>query len=110
MDTKYYCRNCGAEVEIEHFKPSYTCCNCNKIIKHKDLMRSWVLEPRIAQLKAMHTLICNANDENIYMSWTYTMPDCPSKEDFFDIALDDDDYNACFDTFVELIKNKGNRW
>jgi DNA-directed RNA polymerase subunit RPC12/RpoP len=110
MNTKYYCRNCGAEIEIEYFKPSYICKNCNTNVEHKDLMRSWVLESRIAQLKAMHTLICNANDENIYMSWTYTVPDCPTHEDFVDIAMDDDEYNEVFDLFVKLIKEKGNRW
>ena len=51
-----------------------------------------------------------ANDENIYMSWICTMPDCPSEEDFIDIALDDEQYTDCFDEFVRLIAKNGNRY
>ena len=110
MDTKYYCRECGAEVKMEFFKEQYICPNCKKTVKHKDLMRSWMLDARVSQLKAMHNLICEANDENIYMSWTYTVPDCPIHEDFVDIAMDDKEYNEVFDLFVKLIQNEGNRW
>lgn len=110
METKYYCRNCGAEINTEYLKPSYICKGCKKQIEHKDLMRSWMLDARVSQLKAMHNLICEANDERIYMSWTYTMPDCPTHEDFVDIAMDDEQYNDCFDVFVKLIQDKGNRW
>ena len=31
-------------------------------------------------------------------------------EDFKDIALDDDLYNECFELFIRLIQNSGNRW
>ena len=38
------------------------------------------------------------------------MPDCPSEEDFRDIAMDDNNYNECFDKFVRLIAKNGNRY
>ena len=110
METKYYCRNCGAEIEVEYGIELYVCSECKKKIEYKDLMRSCTLDARISQLKAMHDLMCEANDEHIYMSWIYIMPDCPSKEDFIDIAMDDEQYNECFDHFVKLVKKEGNRW
>ena len=58
----------------------------------------------------MHALMCEANDESIYMSWIYTMPDCPSEDDFLYIAMDDKNYNECFDKFVRLIAKDGNRY
>lgn len=110
MNTKYYCRNCGAEIEIEYGVESHTCPECKKEIAHKDLMRSWVLDARVTQLKAMHNLMCEANDEDIYYRWIITVPDCPTHEDFVDIAMDDEEYNEVFELFIELIKDEGNRW
>ena len=69
------------------------------------------IESRINQLKAMHTLMTEANDENIYMHWaTLAVPDCPSEDDFEYIAQDEELYNECFDLFVKLIALKGNRF
>ena len=65
---------------------------------------------RVTQLKSMHQLMMAANDESIYMTWIYTVPDCPSKKDFIDIAMDDEKYNHCFDLFVKLIAKNGNRY
>ena len=73
-------------------------------------MSKYTKEARIAQLKAMHELMVNANDESIYMTWICVMPDEPMEEDFEYIAEDDDDYNHCFDLFVRLIAREGNRW
>lgn len=73
-------------------------------------MNKFAKESRITQLKAMHKLMCNANDEDIYMSWILLMPDEPTEQDFVDIAEDDEDYNDCFDLFVRLIAKKGNRY
>ena len=68
-------------------------------------------EARVAQLKAMHELMCDANDEGIYMAWITTgVPDCPTEEDFEWIAEDNQAYDECFDLFVKLIARKGNRW
>lgn len=65
---------------------------------------------RISQLKSMHSLMCTANDEGIYMTWILLMPDEPTDEDIEDIAEDDEAYNECFDLFVKLIAKKGNRY
>lgn len=74
-------------------------------------MSKYVREARITQLKAMHKLMCNANDEDIYMTWIMTgVPDEPMEEDFEWIAEDDQAYEECFDLFVKLIARKGNRW
>ena len=68
-------------------------------------------ETRITQVKAMHKLMLNANDENIYMTWIMTgVPDEPMEEDFEYIAEDDQAYNDCVDLFIKLISRKGYRW
>ena len=110
MNTKYYCRNCGTKITTEYEVHEYVCPDCKSTVQYKDLMRSWMLEARVSQLKAMHELMCNANNEGIYMSWIYTVPDCPSHEDFVNIAMNDEQYNECFDKFIKLIQKNGNRW
>ena len=66
---------------------------------------------RIEQLKAMHFLMRNANDESIYMAWIMGwIPDCPTEEDFIDCAEDDERYNETVDKFVKLINKPGYRW
>jgi DNA-directed RNA polymerase subunit RPC12/RpoP len=105
----YLCRECANEVHINDNNTAY-CTTCNKELTVKETISSWNLEARINQLSAMHTLMCNANDEYIYGTWIYVMPDGATEEDFKDIALDDDMYNECFDLFVKLIKKEGNRW
>lgn len=73
----------------------------------KDLTR----RTRVEQLKAMHSLMQNANDEEIYMSWiTLGVPDEPIEEEFESIAEDDEYYNDCFDLFTGLIADRGCRW
>ena len=73
-------------------------------------MNKFTKQARITQLNLMHRLMIEANDENIYMAWILLMPDEPTDEDFEDIAMDDEAYNECFDLFVELIAQKGNRY
>ena len=110
---KRYCRYCGRQVEevgevcrMQMFK-----CECkNEFLYHSDTIAGHTRDARISQLKAMHDLMCEANDEGIYMTWIYLMPDCPSEEDFESIAIDDEQYNECFDLFVKLIKKEGNRY
>lgn len=104
------CRDCGNKINFEYKKDTAYCTGCEKEITYNDTIAPWTLEARMVQLKAMHELMRNANDENIYMSWIYLMPDEPSEEDFKYIALDDDNYNECFDLFVRLIQHKGNRY
>ena len=73
-------------------------------------MNKITMEFRIAQLKAMHNVICKANDETLYMSWiTCGVPDCPQDDDFEFIAEDDERYNETVDLFVKLVSKKGYR-
>ena len=110
MDFNHYCKECGDPIEFEYGKTTAYCPTCKKEIERKDTIAGYTRDARVAQLKAMHQLMCEANDEGIYMSWIYTMPDCATEEDFIDIASDDDQYNECFDLFIKLIAKKGNRW
>ena len=107
----YLCRECGSEVEVDSVKINAKCKTCNKTLTPQETISSWKLEARMSQLKAMHELMRNANDEEIYMTWIVTgVPDEPSEDDFNYIACDDELYNECFALFVELIKDTGNRW
>lgn len=110
MDMNRYCRTCGHHINFQYGEMTAYCPICDKEIKRENTISGWTRDARISQLKAMHDLMCEANDERIYSSWIYTMPDAPTMEDFIDIAMNDDDYNACFDAFVRLIQKEGNRW
>ena len=72
-------------------------------------MSNVTIEIRKDQLKAMHEVIRNANNENIYMSWIITVPDCPQDDDFEWIAEDDDNYNEVIDLFIKLVSKKSYR-
>ena len=113
MNFNYYCKHCGREVEEvkQVCKLRMYKCECkDKMLYHDEVIPGFTRDARITQLKAMHQLMLEANDENIYMTWIYLMPDCPSKEDFESIAIDDEQYNECFDLFVKLIVKDGNRY
>lgn len=112
MDFNNYCRHCGQKVkEIMCDGPRIFQCECQKEpLNRSEVISGFTKVARIAQLKAMHALMLEANDESIYMSWIYLVPDCPTEEDFIDIAMDDEQYNECFDKFVRLIAKNGNRY
>ena len=111
MNNNYYCKECGSVVQFTYKQKITICPSCGKELTYKDVMPGWARDTRINQLKAMHTLMCSANDEEITMAWlSFGVPDCPSEEDYIDIALDDENYNEIFDLFVELIKNEDVRW
>ena len=113
MDFNNYCKSCGRKVEeIEPIngERAYKCECQESPLKWNEVIAGFTKEARINQLNAMHDLMLEANDEGIYMTWIYLMPDCPSEEDFEDIAIDDKAYNECFDLFVKLIAKKGNRY
>ena len=113
MNFNRYCKICGSKVmEIEPIKEErvYKCECREEPFKWDEVIPGFTRDARIAQLKAMHELMTEANDENIYMTWIYLMPDCPSEEDFESIAIDDEQYNECFDLFVKLIAKNGNRY
>lgn len=110
MDFNKYCKECGHHIEFQYGEMTAYCPVCDKEITRKDTIEGYTRDARISQLKAMHKLMCNANDENIYMTWIYLIPDCPSEDDFIEIASDDEQYNECFDLFVKLIAKAGNRY
>ena len=112
MDWNDYCKHCGRIVkEVLIDGPRVFKCKCQEeLLKRSEIIEGHTREARINQLRAMHNLMCEANDEGIYMTWIYLMPDCPSAEDFVDIAMNDEQYNECFDLFVKLIAKKGNRY
>ena len=111
MDTNRYCKNCGSQIEFEYGKELANCNLCNKTITRAQTIRGFTRDSRVNQLKAMHDLMCEANDEGIYMTWiSLGVPDCPSDEDFVFIAMSDEQYNECFDLFVRLIAKSGNRY
>lgn len=107
---KAYCKKCGTELEFEYGITQTYCSGCDTSVQRVDTMAAHTRKARINQLKAMHDLMLEANDENIYMTWIYLMPDEPSEEDFEYIAMDDEQYNECFDLFVKLIAKNGNRY
>lgn len=110
MDCNKYCKECGHHISFQYGEENGYCPICDKKITRKETIAGYTLESRINQLKAMHDLMCEANDEYIYIAWINVMPDCPSEEDIRYIALKDDDYNECFDLFVKLIAKSGNRY
>lgn len=69
--------------------------------------KSHKTETRLKQIKSMHELMTQTNDEAIYMTWIMIMSDQPSEEDFRDIAEDDEQFNDCFEWFVKLIQTDG---
>ena len=113
MDFNKYCKKCGriaTEIDPINGDRAYQCECQEEPIKWNEVISGFTREARINQLKAMHDLMCEANDENIYMSWIYLMPDCPNEDDFVEIAIDDEQYNECFDLFIKLIAKNGNRY
>lgn len=105
-----YCKQCGHHVEFEYGVLYGYCPICNKEVNRKETMSAHTRNARIVQLKAMHNLMCEANDETIYEVWIRLMPDCPNVDDYIEIALNDKLYNECFDLFVKLIAKDGNRY
>ena len=114
MDFNRYCKHCGSKTKMIEGHPAdpiaYKCICQQKPLTNKETIAGYTRDARIAQLKAMHELMRFANDEEIYMVWVYTMPDCPSEDDFKDIAMNDEQYNDCFNKFVKLIAKEGNRY
>jgi predicted RNA-binding Zn-ribbon protein involved in translation (DUF1610 family) len=107
---KAYCKKCGSELNFEYGVTQTYCPGCKTSVQRVNTIADHTRNSRIRQLMAMHDLMCEANDEGIYMTWIYLMPDEPSEEDFEYIAIDDEQYNECFDLFVKLIAKNGNRY
>lgn len=110
MLTGFYCKECGHRISWDHTNSNGYCPVCDKELTRENVIHASTRDSRIEQLKAMHNMMLVANDEGIYMSWIYLMPDGATDEDFADISIDDELYNECFDLFVKLIALKGNRY
>ena len=110
MNMARYCKKCGHHIEFQYGEVKEYCPICDKELERQDTIAGYTLDARMSQLKAMHDLMCEANDEYIYMTWINLMPDCPSMEDIKYIAIKDKSYNECFDLFVKLIAKSGNRY
>ena len=106
-----YCKECGHHIEFQYGKTTGYCPICDKELTLKETIADYTLDARMTQLRAMHDIMCEANDENIYFHWvTYGVPDGADMDDIKGIALDDEMYNECFNVFVELIAEEGNRY
>ena len=67
-----------------------------------------IKELRIINLKLMHDRVCHMSHEGAYMWWIEdAVPDDPSEDDFIDIAEDDEMYEDCVETFLEILKKYG---
>lgn len=67
------------------------------------------IKMRADQMQAMHEVIRNANDEGIYMTWIYIVPDGADRDDFEFMAESDETYKEVCDLFVKLVKKPGFR-
>ena len=67
------------------------------------MLTSCVKESRIRQLKAMHLLMVEVNNEDIYADWILLVPDEPNEDDFDFMAESDGLYEECCDLFVSLM-------
>lgn len=105
-----YCRHCGEKVKFNDEDKFWRCTCIDKNLNAEDVIPGYIRDTRVNQLREMHKLMCEANDENIYAAWIYIMPDGAMEEDFIDIASDDATYNECWDVFMRLIQDKGMRW
>ena len=110
MLTGFYCKLCGSKIEWDYDNSTAHCSCCGETLTRTEVMSASTRASRIEQLKGMHNLMLVANDEGIYMSWIYLMPDGADDDDFAYIAIDDALYNECFNLFVKLIALEGNRY
>ena len=66
---------------------------------------------RVAQLKVMHKFMSSSNDEELYMRWIVGgIPDCPSEDDFENVADDEELYTDCCNLFTELVQKDSWRY
>lgn len=58
-------------------------------------------------VEAMHSIMCNANDEYAYDEWIWVVPDGADYDDFVSIAEDDDTYVEVCELFARLVNKYG---
>ncbi len=62
---------------------------------------------RVENIKLMHETMLCMNNENAYMTWICTMPDCPTEWDIEDFASDVYEYCDLVATFFKIMKRYG---
>ena len=60
------------------------------------------VESRVILLKKLDSIMRCMNDEECYMTWILTVPDEATKEDFEDIAGDDEFFDEVLELFLRL--------
>lgn len=70
-------------------------------------MDNKILRKRYELVKSMHTVIRATIDENLYVSWTYIVPDGATDEDFWEIAEDNISYDDVCAKFTRLLRKGG---
>lgn len=65
-----------------------------------------VLE-RFRMMTAMHTIVCNLNDESAYMVWIHLVPDAAEDEDLMYIAYENDLFEEAVNLFRRLFSKYG---
>lgn len=60
------------------------------------------IESRTELLQKLNSIMKNMNDERCYMAWILTVPDEATKEDFEDIAGDDEFFDEVLELFLRL--------
>ena len=74
-------------------------------IKFMNFRKQNLIDTRASLVESMtEYLRTKVDDENAYMSWIYLVPDEATKEDFVDIASDDELWIDCCKKFGELVK------
>lgn len=67
---------------------------------------SYAVLHRFECLKAMNTLIKAANDEGVYESWIWIIPDQADDNDLIDVAMDQPDtYAEACGCFLRMMKS-----
>lgn len=101
--------NSGNKVEVLSGK--YYGTELKITIDEKSYVQEKIVEERRDQLKTMHKFMTNSNDENLYMQWIAGgVPDCPSEDDFENIADDEELYTDCCNLFTALVQKNGWRY
>jgi len=68
--------------------------------------RKELVDTRMKILKEMNQYIINMGDENVWLTWIELgVPDEPTKEDYFSIADDEEDWKYTCGLFGRLIKD-----
>lgn len=60
-------------------------------------------QERLRDAKLMHETMLCMNNEDAYMVWIYTMPDCPQEEDFEGFAESEYWFNDLYSLFLRIL-------